>query len=141
MVTDTWSPKIPLEIFNIEDKEFMMICYSLQSIVYQLDYPITYRRNNKKEIFNLSVSRMMIEHLNKEYLFENITMPMKVWRNHYAFLSQFHLNIKKDECNLIDLVNYEGECMILFYKNAILLQYHPEKTNDGLELMWNWLKY
>jgi GMP synthase-like glutamine amidotransferase len=127
MVTDSWTPKIPLDIFNLENKEFMMICYSLQSVIYQLDYPISYRRINKKEIFNLSVNRTMIEYLNKEYLFENIAMPMSVWRNHYAFLSTFHVNIKKDECNLIDFANYYGECMILFYKNAILLQYHPEK--------------
>ena len=140
MVTDSWSIKIPIEIFDIKDKEFMLICYSLQSAIYQIDYPISYRRVNKKEYFNLYIERENIEYLNKEYLFNNITMPMKVWRNHYAYLSSAHID-RNNENNLIYLTSYENECMILFYKNAILLQYHPEKTEDGLQLMWNWLKY
>ena len=141
MVTDSWTPKIPLDIFDIENKEFMLICYSLQSVIYQLDFPISYRRNNKRETFNLSVDRKRIEDLGKEYLFENIAMPMKVWRNHYAFLSPCHIHNNPNCDNLIDLVSYDNECMILFYKNSILLQYHPEKTWDGLQLMLNWLKF
>ena len=142
MVTDPWTPKIPLEIFDLEDKEFMLICYSLQSAIYQMDYPISYRRLNKKEIFYLYVERKDIEILQKEYLFENIAMPMTVWRNHYAFVSPHHIYIKNQLSStyINDLVTYDNECMILFYKNAILLQYHPEKTPNGIQLMSNWLK-
>ena len=140
MVTDLCAPKIPLEIFNLENKEFMMICYSLQSVIYQMDYPISYRKNNKKEVFDLYIDRKTIEHMNKQYLFENIAMPMKLWRNHYAFFSPSHIINTNPNNDLIDLVSYDGECMMLFYKNSILLQYHPEKTNDGLQLMYNWFR-
>jgi imidazoleglycerol phosphate synthase glutamine amidotransferase subunit HisH len=44
--------------------------------------------------------------------------------------------------NLIaEVASYEGESMILLYRNSILVQYHPERTKDGLKLIDNWIRY
>jgi imidazoleglycerol phosphate synthase glutamine amidotransferase subunit HisH len=60
---------------------------------------------------------------------------MELWRNHYGFLSD-----KIDLYPLQKLASYDGECMILMYRNSILVQFHPERTNTGIEFMDNWLR-
>ena len=111
-----------------------MICYSLESIAYQINLPISIRYALKKEIFELNVDINKIDSKDK-YLFENIQQPMKVWRNHYGYLSS-KINIDP----ITKLSSYNGECMILSYKNSILVQFHPERTKDGLKLISNWIR-
>ena len=136
-VIDKGSPQIPMEIFRLTYKRFMFICYSLESVMFQLKYPISIRRELKKELFSLNVSRSKIKNTNTEYLFENINFPMNVWRNHYGYVSNLIINN-----NLIhEVASYEGESMILLYRNSILVQYHPERTHDGLKLIDNWIRY
>lgn len=136
-VIEKSSPQIPMEIFRLISKKFMFICYSLESVMYQLKYPISIRKELKKEIFKLDVSKSKIKKTQTEYLFESINFPMKVWRNHYGFVSDKIINN-----NLIsDVASYEGESMILLYRNSILIQYHPERTTDGLKLIDNWIRY
>ena len=136
-VIDKGSPQIPMELFRLNAKRFMFICYSLESVMFQLKYPISFRRELKKELFSLNVSRSKIKRTNIEYLFENINFPMKVWRNHYGYVSNLIINN-----NLIqEVASYEGESMILLYRNGILIQYHPERTNDGLKLINNWIRH
>jgi GMP synthase-like glutamine amidotransferase len=135
-VIDKGSPQIPMEIFRLTAKRFMFICYSLESVMFQLRYPISFRKELKKELFNLDVNITNIKNTNTSYLFENIYFPMKVWRNHYGYVSNLIINN-----NLIqEVASYEGESMILLYRNSILVQYHPERTNDGLKLIDNWIK-
>jgi len=31
--------------------------------------------------------------------------------------------------------------MIIFHKNSVLLQIHPERTKDGYKLIDNWINY
>jgi hypothetical protein len=52
-VVEKKSPKIPIEILDLEDKKFMLICYSMESMIFQLNYPITIRRELKKEVIRL----------------------------------------------------------------------------------------
>lgn len=137
MVIDRGSPQIPMDIFKLTNKQYMFICYSLESVMYQLKYPISFRRELKKEVFKLDISPNKIQRTNTSYLFENIIFPMKVWRNHYGFVSKSYVNT-----NLItEVASYEGESMILLYRNSILVQYHPERTNDGLKLIDNWIRF
>jgi len=117
-VTDRNAPQIPLDIYKFHDKKYMMICYSLESIAYQLKLPISFRQDNKKEIFEMQLN-------NKK---------MKLWRNHYGYLSS-DIDIKP----LQHIKSYNKECMVLYYKNSILLQFHPERTNDGIEFINNWI--
>jgi GMP synthase-like glutamine amidotransferase len=128
MVIDPRSPKVPLEIYNIENKEYMLICYSMESVAYQLDIPISFRRENKKELFALNS-----EELN-HYLFYNCNKLMYLWRNHYGYVSSLI-----DKSPLLELISYQNESMILFYKNSVLIQFHPERTTDGLIIIENWI--
>jgi len=134
-VVEKKSPKIPIEILDLEDKKFMLICYSMESMVFQLNYPITIRRELKKEVINLDVDMEKVRKLSKDKLFENISLPISVWRNHYGYLSSYHIN------NLNEVSSYENESMILFHKNLLLLQIHPERTKDGYKLIDNWINY
>lgn len=136
-VIDKGSPQVPMDIFRLIGKRFMFICYSLESVMFQLRYPISFRKVLKKELFPLNVSRGKIRKTNTEYLFENINFPMKVWRNHYGYVSDLIINNKLIE----EVASYEGESMILLYRNSILVQYHPERTNDGLKLINNWIRH
>jgi GMP synthase-like glutamine amidotransferase len=133
-VVDNKSIQIPMDIFNLKHKKYMFICYSLESIMYQLKYPISIRHELKKEYFKLDIDEMIINNNKINYLFEDIILPMNVWRNHYGYVSS-HLELEPTE-----IASYGDECMILLYKNSILLQFHPEKTNDGLQLIKNWIK-
>jgi len=136
-VIDKGSPQIPMELFRLTNKKYMFICYSLESVMFQLKYPISFRKELKKELFKLDVNISNIKKTNTEYLFHSINFPMKVWRNHYGFVSNTLVNN-----NLIsEVTSYEGESMILLYRNSILVQYHPERTNDGLKLIDNWIRY
>ena len=136
-VIEKSSPQIPMEIFRLTSKKFMFICYSLESVMYQLKYPISIRKELKKEIFKLDVSKSKIKKTHTEYLFESINFPMKVWRNHYGFVSDKIVNNNL----ILEVASYEGESMILLYRNSILVQYHPERTKDGLKLIDNWIKH
>ena len=136
-VIDKGSPQIPMELFKLTAKRYMFICYSLESVMFQLKYPISFRKELKKELFDLDVSKTKINNTKTEYLFKFINIPMKVWRNHYGFVSNTIINN-----NLIkEVTSYEGESMILLYKNSILVQYHPERTKDGLKLIDNWVRH
>jgi GMP synthase-like glutamine amidotransferase len=133
-VIDRNSPQIPLEILNLKDKKIMLICYSMESILYQLKYPITTRYDLRKEGFYLNIDMSYIKKINETHLFYDIKLPMNAWRNHYAYLSSFHTDNK-----IKNVADYQNEVMIMFHKNAILLQFHPERSKDGIQLINNWI--
>ena len=137
-VIDRNSPQIPLQIFDLKNKEFMLICYSLQSAAFQMKYPISIRSELKKEKFLLDVDMNKTNDITLNFLFEGINSPIKLWRNHYGFVASNHIIQSKNE--FIEIASYEGESMIVLYKNTILVQFHPERTRDGYTLINNWLQ-
>jgi hypothetical protein len=137
-VVDKKSPQIPMDLFKLLSKKYMFICYSLESVMFQLKFPVSIRHDLKKELFKLDVNKNNINKTNTEYLFKNINFPMNVWRNHYGYIAN---NILLNNNQIKDIVSYEGESMILLYKNSILVQYHPERTSDGLRLIDNWIRH
>lgn len=135
-VIDKTSTQIPMEIFRLTSKKFMFICYSLESVMFQLKYPISFRKELKKEVFYLDVNNDNVKNNNVEYLFKDIKIPMKLWRNHYGYVSNKLVNN-----NLIkEIASYKEESMILLYRNSILVQFHPERTKDGLKFINNWIR-
>ena len=115
-VLNPLSPKVPLEIFNLKDKEFFLICYSMESVLYQMGYPVKQRSIKKKEFFQLD--------------------EVKVYRNH-----QFYIPVEALD-NRVTLVNsYRGEVMTVLYKNALMTQWHPERSKDGLHCLKAWIEY
>jgi GMP synthase-like glutamine amidotransferase len=122
-------PIVPMELFKTE-KRFLMICYSMESVLVQLGIPIQERYINRRGPFNLTVPKENQEHP----LFKGIPSPMRVWRLHKFY---FPRTVLKAPVHL--LASYNGEAMVATYKNAVLVQYHPEKTAQGRQLLQNWL--
>jgi GMP synthase-like glutamine amidotransferase len=121
--------QVPMALLET-DKKFMMICYSMQSILVQLDVPIKRRYIRRTEPFHLTVPREHKDHP----LFKGIPSPMNVWRDHQWYFS------KADIPSPVKLLaSYNGEVMIATYKNAVLVQHHPERTADGKRFLENWL--
>ena len=137
MVIDTTSPVVPLEIFNLKHKQFILICYSMDSVLYQFGLPIKKRYENKEENFNLIINKKKIEEIQKQDIFIGLPMKLRLRRNHHYYIPN---NFKK--YNNLELVSsYRRESMLLFYKNAILLQFHPERTSDGYKIIANWINF
>ena len=119
-VTHEESSQISLKLLNLKNKRCMMICYSMESILVQLGCSISKRSHNKKEIFRLVVD-------GKD--------PLVLRRNHHWY---FKPSAIKEPIKL--LASYDGEAMIAHYKNAVLIQFHPEKSVDGKKLIEEWIK-
>ena len=112
------SPQLPMKLFSLK-KKFLCICYSMESVIHQLGYPIMKRFENKKEMFNLDVSGNIL----------------KVRRNHRWYFKS-SVPLRKP---LYSIASYNGELMIASYKNALLMQFHPERSADGKKLIMNWI--
>ena len=109
--------QVPKQIAAIKDKDFLLICYSMESFLHQMGYPIFCRKENKKENILLTFPE-----------------PLKVHRNHYCYIPSFKLDSR------IKLINsYRGETMTALYKNITMTQWHPEGSADGNEFLKMWL--
>ena len=120
------SPQIPMEIYSLKGKQYMMICYSMESILLQLGFPIRERYKNRREYFTVPLPPAV----RSLYLFKGIQSPMHLQRNHLRYIPASSLE---------GILSYNGESMMVLYKNSVLLQFHPEKTSDGRKMMLNWL--
>ena len=120
-VNESGSPQIPLELLSLKEKRFIMICYSMESILFQLGIKINKRNICKKEIFRLTIPEG-----------QALKNPMVVRRNHCWYFPA------RSVPGLI--AQYDGEAMIAVYKNALLVQFHPEKTPDGKKLIALWIR-
>ena len=122
------SPQIPLQVANLKTKKILLICYSMESLLYQLGIPIATRNENKKEIFKLQITQ-------PDPLFNNIKNPMVLRRNHIRYVTAKAVAVGP----IGPVAAYDDELMIANYKNATLMQFHPEKTPDGKKLLLNWI--
>jgi len=113
-VTDDNTYHVPLELLDLKDKAFFFICYSMESVLHQLGYPIVKRDVEKTEYFIL------------EHSTELLKQPAYVFRNHHYYCPSSAIQA---------LSEYNGEAMIVVYKNALMTQFHPEKTADGLDMI------
>ena len=129
MVTDTTSPIVPLNILNLNDKKFMLICYSFESVLYQLGFPVIKRYINKKEKFRLSLDIKKIDEIQKTNILYNIRKPthkrklrrsnkLRLRRNHHYYIPSDDINYKKHP-NMHLVSSYRNESMMIFYKQMI----------------------
>ena len=125
-------PTVPLELLKTENtnKRFLMICFSMESVLVQLGFPIRERYINRKEFFHLSIPKEYQTHP----LFKGLPSSMRGWRDHRYY---FPRDVLTPPVYLLS--SYNGEAMIATYRNAVLTQYHPEKTKDGRQLLENWV--
>ena len=101
--------QVPLELLTLK-KRYLMICYSMESVLYQMGYPI-YRRANEKGYFSMG--------------------RFTGYRNHHYF---FRLS------DVPALAAHNGELMMTVVGPALLVQFHPEHSYDGRRLLGRWLK-
>jgi hypothetical protein len=129
-VTHEGCPQIPMDLLKT-DKKFLMICYSMESVLVQLGMPIQERYIHRRGPFQMTVPKENQDHP----LFRGIQNPMKCWRAHRWYFpnASIHSPIKL-------LASYNGEAMIATYKNMVLVQHHPEHTADGRLFLQNWLE-
>jgi GMP synthase-like glutamine amidotransferase len=120
--------QVPMALLNT-DKKFMMICYAMQSILYQLGIPIKRRHVNRYEEIHMTIPK---EHRTNPLL-KNVSNPMTSWRDHQWYFSKVDI-----PPSVTVLASYRGEAMIATYKNAVLHHLLLEKTLDGLEFFKNW---
>jgi GMP synthase-like glutamine amidotransferase len=118
-VTDENTYVVPLALLDLAGKQFFFICYSMESVLYQLGYPVVKRDVYKKEYFIL------------EHPIQSMKNPAGVYRNHHYFIPASAIEV---------LSEYDGEAMIFVYKNSIMTQFHPERTDDGLQMLSSWIK-
>jgi len=110
--------QVPQQLSKLKNKEFLLICYSMESYLHQMGYPIFCRKENKRETILLKFQE-----------------ELKVHRNHYCYIPTFKLDTR------INLINsYRGETMTALYKNITMTQWHPEKSADGLQFLASWLR-
>jgi GMP synthase-like glutamine amidotransferase len=132
-VLDKRSIQIPLKALTFPDIEYLLICYSMESVLKQTGHIVIQRDENIKENFRLHIQHTKAIIHNKEYLFRGVKTPLYAWRNHRGFTPA----IKCDD--LTELASYRGELMIAFYKKLLFMQFHPERTHDGKKIIANWL--
>ena len=109
------APKIDLEILNLKNKRFFLICYSMESVLIQLGCKGIKRKKAIREFFHL-------------------TDKVEAYRYHHTYIVPDTL---KPGMRL--LATYKGDVMTVQYKNLMMTQWHPERTPDGIEYVKKWL--
>ena len=123
-------PQVPLDILKL-DKRFLLICYSMESLITRIckcEHYLKERYTHKNEIFHLR------RPLESAWLFDGIKEDMVLRRNHHWYLPSGLLPV-------LEIASYRGELMIAGYKNCLMMQFHPEKSADGLKMLANWLGF
>ena len=103
------SPQVSTEIFKMKDKSFFLICYSMESALHNLGHVLAKKPRTNRRFFDVN--------------------GIRVWKSHdtYAPVSA--------NPRLKPIATYEDEIMTLKYKNAIMTQWHPERTPDGVRVI------
>ena len=125
-VHDDDAPVVPLEIVTMP-KSFLLICYSMESILYQMDKHILVKRPEvRREEFKMERPMAL------SALFHKVQPLMSLQRNHRYYIET---GTMQQGC---EIASHQGEVMIGLYENCVLVQYHPERTPDGLLMIKNW---
>ena len=121
-------PVVPLKILGLR-KHFLLICYSMESLITRIcdcGHHLKERYVHKNELFHL-------QRPSAYWLFDGIKDDMVLRRNHHWYLPISTLPVH-------EIASYRGELMIAGYRNCLMMQFHPEKTLDGLKMIENWLR-
>jgi len=130
-VTSKDSVQVPMDIMTYNDKEFFLICYSMESVLWQMGNKLNERALNRRENFDLQIDTKRLE--SRPNLFRNLKNPLHLQRNH-----KWYLTLDPAQPGVV--ATYENETMMFLYKNTVMTQFHPEKTEDGKRLLLNWIE-
>jgi GMP synthase-like glutamine amidotransferase len=113
------SPQIDVGLFELKDKHLFMICYSMESSLFNLGYKLQKKPRTNRRIFDIV---------------SGDGRKIHVWKSHDTYVP-VSINPK-----LKPVSRYNDEIMTINYKNAIMTQWHPERTTDGVLLIRDWLE-
>jgi GMP synthase-like glutamine amidotransferase len=117
-VMSVTAPQVDLEILKLNNKRFFLICYSMESVLLQLGCRGIKRKKAIREFFNLTMDGEQIN----------------AYRNHHTYIVPDSI---KHDMQL--LAKYQGNVMTVKYKNMMMTQWHPERTNDGIDFIRKWI--
>ena len=118
-------PPVPMELFSL-GKLLFVICYSFESVLEQYGCPLV-KRAIKTEYIKIPIDV-------RYPIFHDIPNPMRIYRHHELYVPS---KCVKPPFKIVS--SYEKETMIVLYKNAVLTQFHPERSAHGRILLKNWL--
>ncbi len=113
------SPQIDVGIFDLKDKHLFLICYSMESALLNLGYKLQKKPRTTRRIFDIV---------------SNTGTRLRAWKSHDTY-APISINPK-----LKPMARYNDEIMTIHYKNAIMTQWHPERTTDGVVVIRDWLQ-
>jgi len=140
-VTEQDAIQVPLELLTLK-KRYLMICYSMESVLYQMGYPI-YRRANEKGYFSMDMRTVSMDMRTASMDMRTVSMDMRTasmdmqksrftgYRNHQYFFRS---------SDVPNLASYNRELMMTAVGPALLVQFHPEHSYDGRRLLSQFLK-
>jgi GMP synthase-like glutamine amidotransferase len=123
-VDDLGANQVPLEVLSLP-KRFLMICYSMESVLWQLGFPLVHRDHVEKGYFKLDVGGRMLT----------------LYRLHRCYIRPKRAQVTVDGqmFRVRTLAVHEKELMMATIGPALLTQFHPESSRDGRQLLKAWL--
>ena len=122
------APQVPVSVLGMKDKRIMCLCYSMESMLFQLGYPLKDHGSTQTDVVHLPM-------LKPHALFDGIKDPMVMRRHHRQYISSSTIHAPVHV-----LASHKGQAMIAVLKQTTLIQFHPEKSVDGKKLLLNWLQ-
>lgn len=120
------TPKIDIEkIAKIKGKNFLLIGYSMQKALLQKKYTLKTTTPKKYKITT-----------NNESLFSDIDDKMDVVKKNNHFF-----DVETNDLKEINIKStYNNMLMIAKYKKILMTDFCPEHSEDGMQLLENWIK-
>ncbi len=110
------------QLLQMPHKSFFLICYSMESALYEMGYPLIKRRTGtRREYTPLLLNGRVV----------------RVWRNHRYYIPSTSIVSRRQ---VKEIASLHDESMMCIYKNLTMTQFHPERTPDGHSMLEQWIK-
>lgn len=126
-VNDPPSPQVNKKILGLQDKRFLLICYSMESVLKSLGCKLMTSKKSKNDTIPLTP-------LYNNYLTGGMKIPISAARYHYT-----HVTVSSLPPRIRLQMKHKNEVMTCHYKNCVMVQWHPELSEEGDLFLSNWL--
>lgn len=124
---DPLSPQVDKKILGLQDKRILLICYSMESMLKSLGCKLTTSKTIKDDTIPLTP-------LYNNYLTGGMQIPISAVRTHYT-----HINVSSLPPRIRLQMKHKNEVMTCHYRNCVMVQWHPERSEEGDLFLSNWL--
>ena len=126
-VNDPLSPQVDKKILGLQDKRILLICYSMESVLKSLGCKLTTSKKSKDDT-------VLLTPLYNNYLTGGLQIPISAARTHYT-----HINVSSLPPRIRLQMKHKNEVMTCHYRNCVMVQWHPERSEEGDLFLSNWL--